>query len=113
MSNYIYIATSIDGYIADKKGGLAWLPHPDSTVDFVQQGGISFEDFVASIDAIVMGKNTFTTVVGFGGEWVYTKPVFVASSSMDSIPQAYQDKSNRHTGESDRYTQAVATARIP
>ncbi len=45
-----------------------------------------------SIDALVMGRTTFETVLGFGGERPYSKPVFVLSSSMGEAPRGYEDK---------------------
>lgn len=94
MSNIVYIATSIDGYIADKDGGLDWLdsiPNPDN-LDF------GWADFMGRIDALVMGRNTFDTVCGFDGAWPYPKPVFVLSNSMISIPEAYRDKAEIVSG---------------
>ena len=88
MANIVYIATSLDGYIADQNGGLDWLysiPNPEGS-DF------GFNDFMARIDALVMGRNTFETVCGFDCDWPYNKPVFVLSNSLESIPGGYQDK---------------------
>ena len=88
MPNTVYIATSLDGYIADKDGGLDWLhsiPNPDNF-------DLGWADFIAKIDALVMGRNTFEAVCGFGVEWPYPMPVFVLSTSMTSIPGAYRDK---------------------
>ena len=62
MSNYVYIATSLDGFIATSDGGLDWLnevPNPDKT-DY------GFADFMDSVDALVMGRNTFEKVLTFG-----------------------------------------------
>ena len=87
MTNYIYIAQSLDGFIADQAGGLEWLddiPNPEG-VDF------GFGEFMAGIDALVMGRKTFEKVLGFG-VWIYNKPVFVISSSMTSLPDECQDK---------------------
>ncbi|MDA3860704.1 MAG: dihydrofolate reductase family protein [Melioribacteraceae bacterium] len=81
MSNIVYIATSIDGFIAREDGNIDWLmetPNPDNS-DF------GFGEFMNTIDAIVMGKNTFEVVLSFG-EWPYTKPVFVLSNTLDKIP---------------------------
>ena len=78
MSNIVYIAQSLDGYIADKDGGIDWLsdiPNPEDN-DF------GFADFINKIDAIVMGRNTFQKVVTFG-TWPYTRPVFVISLNHD------------------------------
>ena len=88
MSNKVYIATSLDGYIADENGGIEWL----SMVPMTEESQSAFTHFMESVDAIVMGRNTFETVKGFGGEWPYTKKVFVVSSSMHSIPDGYENK---------------------
>lgn len=88
MANYVYIATSIDGFIADENGGLDWLnsvPNPDGS-DF------GFAEFINSIDAIVMGRRTYETVLQFDGHWPYSKKVFVLSSTFKSVPLDLQDK---------------------
>ena len=72
-ANRIFIATSLDGYIADSNGGIDWLheiPNPE-------QLDMGFADFMAETDALVMGRKTFETVCGFDVEWPYSKPVFV------------------------------------
>ncbi len=84
----VYVATSLDGYIADANGGLAWLsalPNPDGS-DY------GFAAFLAQIDAIVMGRRTFEAVVGFGGEWPYPKPVFVLSRTLSGVPTELEGK---------------------
>ncbi|EIV1851847.1 dihydrofolate reductase family protein [Vibrio vulnificus] len=88
MSNIVYIATSLDGYIAGPNNDMDWLhqvPNPDGS-DF------GFADFMANIDALVMGRNTFEMVLSFGVEWPYNKPVFVLSNTLKSVPEGYQDK---------------------
>jgi dihydrofolate reductase len=73
MTASVFIATSLDGFIARKNGALDWLPG-----DEVEPHG--YEEFIASVDALVMGRKTFETVLSFG-EWPYgTKPVVVLSS---------------------------------
>lgn len=86
--NIVFIGASLDGYIADRNGGLDWLHsiyNPDK-LDF------GYEEFIIGIDALVMGRLTFQTVCGFGGEWPYKKPVFVLSKTLKSIPEKYKDK---------------------
>lgn len=81
MTNYVYIGTSLDGYIATIEGGLDWLteaPNPD-------QSDYGYADFISGIDAIVMGRNTFETVRSFG-VWPYERPVFVLSEHLQEIP---------------------------
>ena len=86
--NSVFIAMSLDGYIADKNGGLDWLqsiPNPDN-VD------MGYLDFTSTIDALVMGRKTFETVCGFEIDWPYQKPVFVLSNTLKEIPESYHGK---------------------
>jgi dihydrofolate reductase len=81
MANYVYIATSLDGYVATKAGGIEWLmelPNPDNN-DY------GYAEFMKNIDALVMGRNTFEKVLTFG-DWFYKKTVFVLSNTLKDIP---------------------------
>ncbi|PLX81972.1 MAG: diacylglycerol kinase [Desulfuromonas sp.] len=87
MKNIVYIATSLDGYIATSDGSVDWLheiPNPSGS-DY------GWSELMGRIDAIVMGRNTFETVLSFG-QWPYEKPVFVASSSLKEIPAHLEGK---------------------
>ena len=87
MTLLAYIAISLDGYIADNDGKVDWLneiPNPE-------QSDYGFADFIESIDAIVMGANTFRVVQSFG-VWPYQKPVFVVSNSIQTIPDGYENR---------------------
>ncbi len=91
--NKVFIATSLDGYIADKNASLDWLdfnwldlgPNPNND-------GMGYDEFVNDIDALVMGRTTFETVKGFDVPWPYKKPVFVLSNTMKEIPESHKDK---------------------
>ncbi|MDF2159123.1 dihydrofolate reductase family protein [Algoriphagus sp. CAU 1675] len=87
-SNKVFIATSLDGYIADSKGGIDWL----DTFPEINQVDTGYASFTADIDALVMGRSTFETVCGFDMDWPYQKPVFVLSTTLTSLPEKYQDK---------------------
>jgi dihydrofolate reductase len=94
MANFVYIATSIDGFIAKKDGNIDWLhdiPNPEGS-DF------GFNDFMENIDALVMGRNTFEVVLKFS-EWYYSKPVFVLSNTLQSIPERLTGKAEIIKGE--------------
>jgi dihydrofolate reductase len=84
----VYIACSLDGYIADKNGGLDWL-HSITNPD---QEDMGFAAFNSQIDALIMGRTTFETVCAFDCDWPYTRPVFVLSNTLTSIPEEYADK---------------------
>ena len=78
MKASVFIATSLDGFIARTDGGLDWLP-----VDGGEPHG--YDEFMSTVDAIVMGRNTFETVLGFGS-WPYEqKPVVVLSHSLREL----------------------------
>jgi dihydrofolate reductase len=94
VSNIVYIATSLDGYISDKDDGLDWLdsiPNPDN-ID------MGYGDLMNRIDAIVMGRKTFEVVCGFDGPWPYSKPVFVLSNSLSSLSVGYEGKAELVSG---------------
>lgn len=73
MKASVFVGTSLDGFIA----------RPNGAFDFLDAGGNEphgYEEFMASVDALVIGRHTFDVVLGFGG-WAYgQKPVFVLST---------------------------------
>ena len=86
--NSVFIATSIDGYIADKNGRIDWLhsiPNPEND-------DMGYVEFFNDIDALVMGRTTFETVCGFDVDWPYAKPVFVLSNKLNEIPESHKGK---------------------
>jgi dihydrofolate reductase len=63
----LYIATTLDGKIARKDGSLDWLfalPNPNQ----IDHG---YGQFLSTIGATVMGKNTYKEIIGFGVDWPY------------------------------------------
>jgi dihydrofolate reductase len=73
MKVSVFIGTSVDGFIA----------RPNGDLDFLPAGGgepHGYNEFMASVDALVIGRNTFETVLAFP-EWPYgDKRVVVLSS---------------------------------
>ena len=59
----VFIATSLDGFIAREDGGLDWLDQANAGVPPGEDCGYS--EFMASVDALVMGRHTFEKVLGF------------------------------------------------
>ena len=88
MKNSVFIATSLDGFIAGKNNELDWL----STFPEIDHIDTGFNDFTAGIDALLMGRTTFEVVAGFEGEWFYKKPVFVWSNSLTEVPKNLKNK---------------------
>jgi dihydrofolate reductase len=83
MKTTVYIATSIDGFIARENGGIDWLPTGNNAEVGEDYG---YQELMDSVDAIVMGRNTFELVLSFE-EWAYgEKPVIVLSGQQMHIP---------------------------
>ncbi|MGA2510670.1 MAG: dihydrofolate reductase family protein [Candidatus Acidiferrales bacterium] len=73
MTASVFIGTSVDGFIARTNGDLDFLP-----ADGGEPHG--YDEFMASVDAIVIGRKTFETVLAFP-EWPYgDKRVVVLSN---------------------------------
>lgn len=87
MPNYVYIAASLDGFIATPEGGIEWLedaPNPNGS-DF------GFSEFISKVHAILMGRATFEKVLAFD-HWPYEIPVFVLSSTLKEVPPDLEGK---------------------
>lgn len=73
MKASVFVGTSLDGFIARANGSF----------DFLPPGGgepHGYEEFMATVDALVIGRNTFETVLAMDG-WPYgQKPVFVLTT---------------------------------
>jgi dihydrofolate reductase len=79
MQASVFIATSLDGFIARPNGGIDWLP-PGGGEDH------GYDAFIATVDALMIGRHTFETVLTFD-TWPYgRKPVFVLSTRPLPVP---------------------------
>src|SRR5262245_11299818 len=73
MTISVFVGTSLDGFIARKNGDLEWLhaaggePH-------------GYDEFIAGIDCLVIGRKTYETVLGFAS-WPYGRRRVVVLSS--------------------------------
>ena len=83
MKASVYIATSLDGFIAREDGTLNWLPGSGDG-DEIQNGNddLGFNAFMDSVDVLVMGRNTYELVLS-SGLWPYVdKRVIVLSNTL-------------------------------
>jgi dihydrofolate reductase len=73
----VFIATSLDGFIARPDGSIDWLTDPAE-----KPGDTGYQEFMAVIDTVVLGRKTYETVLGFDF-WPYEgKQVEVLSSTL-------------------------------
>lgn len=71
MKATVYIATTVDGYIAAPDGSVDFLNAYQSSAS-AEDGDMGFSDFLGSVDLIVMGRKTWDQVVSFGEDvWPY------------------------------------------
>ena len=64
----MYVAISLDGFIAKPDGNIDWLTEYGSQDDLENDDG--YKEFLASVDALVMGGKTYRQVLTFG-DWPY------------------------------------------
>lgn len=84
IKSSVFIATSLDGYIAREDGDIGWLDRANANIPEGEDCG--YNDFISSVDVLVMGRNTFEKVLSFN-EWAYgSKPVVVLRRGQVSIP---------------------------
>ncbi len=79
----LYIATSKDGFIADKNGDVDWLPHPKDDHDLEVVG---YKKLMQRIDIILMGSRSFKQIAGFGN-WGWTDKHTYVFSTQTLEPQ--------------------------
>ncbi len=92
----VYIATSIDGYIAKKDDGLDWLETFSPPSDNLNED-YGFKKFLNQVDALVMGKNTYK-IASRAIVWPYQgKRVIVLTSTLSSVC----DKAEIYSGDID------------
>ena len=75
-TGHVFMATSLDGFVARKDHSLDWLMKQDSSPE-----DNGYDEFIESVAGLVMGSGSFKTVASFDA-WPYSKPVVVMSSSL-------------------------------
>jgi len=99
MKISVYIATSLDGFIARENGDLDWLSGSDGASDDGENDSedFGFNAFMESVDVLVMGRNTYEKVLTFG-QWPYgRKRVVILSNTLtqnsDELPKTVEFRS--------------------
>ena len=64
----LFIASSLDGYITRENGGIDWLPENTAS---------GYDDFIKSVDTMIMDKTTYDQVLTFGDYPYKDKKSFV------------------------------------
>ncbi len=77
---HVFIASSLDGFIARPDGDIDWLLQRDDPTE-----NHGYTDFIADKDLIVMGRGSYEKVLTLG-PWPYDKPVLVLSQQLADAP---------------------------
>jgi dihydrofolate reductase len=85
----VFCAVSLDGFLARKDGALDWLRPAEAEMPPADTG---YDAFIASVDHVVMGRNTFDVVLEMSGTWFYSKPVHVLTTRPLEVPDRLKGK---------------------
>lgn len=103
----VYIAASVDGFIAKPGGDLDWLLRPEFAVSKIR--GLSYEEFISTVDALVMGRNSFEKVLSFP-EWPYgSTPVVVLTGRGLVIPDHVRGTVRTASGSPEQIVSQLAS----
>jgi len=95
MKVSVYIATSLDGFIARRNGDIDWLMAADNSESSEDYG---YKEFSDTIDCMVMGRKSMETVMDFP-EWPYEgKRVVVLSNTLKEAPSGLAGKVEFYSG---------------
>eukprot|EP01029_Cantina_marsupialis_P002188 TRINITY_DN119940_c2_g1_i1.p1 TRINITY_DN119940_c2_g1~~TRINITY_DN119940_c2_g1_i1.p1 ORF type:complete len:181 (-),score=67.37 TRINITY_DN119940_c2_g1_i1:809-1351(-) len=96
MKLIVYIASSLDGFIADKAEKVDWL----NAIAGPPDAGARYMAFMDRIDCILMGRKTFQQVLDFDCEWPYSKKVYILSNTLteDNVPEELKSKAEIVSG---------------
>jgi dihydrofolate reductase len=92
----VFCAVSLDGFIARRNGALDWLKPAEAELPPADTG---YDAFMATVDYVVMGRNTFDVVLPMSETWFYSKPVYVLTTRPLALPDRLKGKveSGRHS----------------
>ena len=90
----LYIASSLDGYIAREKGNIDWLPQIDT---------LEYDKFYQTIDVVIMGKTTYDQVLTFGEYPYKDKRSYVFTRNQNSV----KDENVEFTSSIDEFVKDI------
>jgi len=99
----VFIATSVDGYIATPDGGVDWL-HTSGNLDVdMESEDMGFQAYMNSVDCMIMGRKCMETISGMNltpEQWPYGKiKIIVLSQSIKEAPENMKGKVEMYAGE--------------
>ena len=103
----VYIAASVDGFIAKPGGDIKWLQRPEYATSGMK--GLVYDDFISTVDALVMGRSTFEVALSFSN-WPYENiPAVVLSTTHPTVPHHLQRKVRIESGTPEQIVSLLAS----
>ncbi len=98
MKCSVYIATSADGFIADKDGSVDWIDSAgDTSID------MGFDEFMASVDCLIMGRGCMEAISRFDlapDQWPYRNARVIAlSNTLKEPPENLRGRVEMYSGD--------------
>lgn len=104
MKCSVFIATSVDGYIATQDGGVDWLEtagKPD--VDMGERSDMGMNSYMASVDCMIMGRKSMEKISSFDltpEQWPYGDiRIIVLSNTVKEAPDNLNGKVEMYSGD--------------
>lgn len=104
MKCSVYIATSVDGFIARKDGNVDWLHTAgNSKVDMGEHADMGMVDYMASVDCLIMGRKCMEMISNMNltpEQWPYGNTrIIVLSNTLKQAPKNMKDKVEMYSGD--------------
>jgi len=93
----LFIACSLDGYIAKEDGSVNWLPENTDS---------GYDQFYSSIDTVLMGQKTYEQILTFGKYPYKDKISYVFSRN----PNQKKDENVEFTSEVEEFTKKLVSS---
>ena len=104
MKCSVYIATSVDGYIAREDGSVDWLDsYGNHEVEMGENADMGFGEFMSSVDCLIMGRNCMEMISSMNltpQQWPYGDVrIIVLSNTLKEPPENLMDKVEMYSGD--------------
>lgn len=104
MKCSVYIATSLDGFIATNDGGVDWLHAAGNGKELaVENADMGLNDYLASVDCMIMGRKCMQMISSMNltsEQWFYGNlKIIVLSTTIKEAPDNLKDKVAMYSGD--------------
>lgn len=103
MKFSVYIATSFDGYIAKRDGGVDWLHTAGNLTADMGSEDMGFQAYIDSVDCMIMGRKCMEVIASMNltpAQWPYGNTrIIVLSNTLTHAPENMQDKVEMYAGD--------------